>query len=59
MFWIWFFTIIYSAGACCAIANMSKGTSFSDKLFRLSIATLMLIMAIAYGTILILTYTMI
>ena len=40
MFWSWFFFILYSLGTVCAISNMGKAEKLSDKIFKMSLATL-------------------
>lgn len=49
MFWNWFFFISYSTATVCSIANMSKGKDIWSKIFRMAMATIMLIMSILYG----------
>ena len=51
MFWNWFSFISCSLGTVCSIANMSKGEDIMSKIFRMTIATAMLIMAIMYGNV--------
>lgn len=49
MFWGWISFIAYSMAAVCSIANMSKAEDIWDKIFRMTIATAMLIIAILRG----------
>ena len=49
MFWDWFFFIAYSMATVCAIANMSKDEDLWSKIFRMVLATAMLIMSILRG----------
>ena len=49
MFWDWFFFIGYSMATVCAIANMSKDKDLRSKIFRMVLATAMLIMSILRG----------
>ena len=55
MFWSWFFFIMYSLGAVCAINNMGKAEKLGDKIIRMSIATLMLVSSIIYGIMIMIT----
>ena len=55
MFWNWFFFILYSLGTVCAISNMGKAEKLSDKIFRMSLAALMLISSIMYGIMIMIT----
>ena len=49
MFWGWFSFISCCLGTVCSIANMQKSEDIMSKIFRMTIATAMLIMAIMYG----------
>ena len=51
MFWNWFFFISYSVATVCAIANMSKDEDIWSKIFRMVLATAMLVMSILYGSV--------
>jgi hypothetical protein len=54
MFWDWFSFISCCLGTVCSIANMSKDKDIMSKIFRMTIATGMLIMAIMYGNVILL-----
>lgn len=51
MVWNWIFFILYSIGAVCSIANMSTVQKTGDRLFRMTIATVLYILTNFYGTI--------
>ena len=51
MFWNWFFFIAYGVATVCAIANMSKAKDIWSKIFRMAIATTMLIITILHGNV--------
>lgn len=51
MFWNWFFFILYSLGTVCAISNMGKAEKLTDKIFRMSLATLMFVSSLMYSII--------
>ena len=55
MFWNWFFFILYSLGTVCSVSNMGKAEKLIDKIFRMSLATLMFVFSIMYGTMIIIT----
>lgn len=55
MFWNWFFFILYSLGTVCAISNMGKAEKLSDKIFRMSIATLMFVLSTLYSVMIVIT----
>ena len=55
MFWNWFFFILYSLGTVCAISNMGKVEKLSDKIFRMSLATLMFVSSVMYGVMIMIT----
>ena len=56
MFWNWFFFILYSLGAVCAISNMGKAEKLGDKIFRMSLATVMFVFSILYGVMITITF---
>lgn len=51
MFWDWFSFIAYSVATVCAIANMSKAKDTWSKIFRMAIATAMLVVTILHGNV--------
>ena len=55
MFWNWFFFILYSLGTVCAISNMGKAEKLRDKIFRMSLATLMFVSSVMYGIMIMIT----
>jgi hypothetical protein len=55
MFWNWFFFILYALGTVCAISNMRKAEKLGDKIFRMSLAALMLISFVMYGLMIMIT----
>ena len=55
MFWNWFFFILYSLGTVCSISNMGKAEKLSDKIFRMSLATLMFVASVMYGIMIMIT----
>jgi hypothetical protein len=55
MFWNWFFFILYSLGTVCAISNMRKAEKLGEKIFRMSLATLMFVVSVMYGIMLMIT----
>ena len=55
MFCNWFFFILYSLGTVCAISNMGKAEKLSDKIFKMSLATLMFVSSVMYGVMIMIT----
>ena len=55
MFWNWAFFILYSLGTVCSISNMGKAEKLSDKIFRMSLATLMFVASVMYGFMIMIT----
>ena len=55
MSWNWFFFILYSLGTVCAISNMGKAEKLGEKIFRMSLATLMFVISVLHGIIIMIT----
>ncbi len=55
MFWNWAFFILYSLGTVCAISNMRKAEKLGEKIFRMSLATLLFVASIMYGIMIMIT----